>query len=113
MAQGSHKTYFVINPNSIYHIFSKLFDRVDLTSHLIFVKNYLTGSLCFYGFHGEERQIKLENLFHTILKTLYKKDPKKTLRRSKIGGGVRVNLSTFKDSIFFFTFSNLLVGKER
>ena len=54
VAKRSPKTYFVFTPNSIYLIFSKLFDPVNLTSHFIFFKIYLTGSLCFYGFHGQK-----------------------------------------------------------
>ena len=58
----------MFTPNSIEHIFSKLFDPVDLTSHLIFVKICLTGSLCFYDFRGQNKQQKKsQNLFHTIL----------------------------------------------
>ena len=66
-------------PNSTFQIFSKLFDSVDLTSHLIFVKIYLTGSLCFYGFHGQKMPKKIQNLFHTILDnpTNKKKAPEK------------------------------------
>ena len=81
----------MFTPNSIYHILSKLFDPVDLTSHFIFVKIYLTGSLCFYGFHGQKKPKKLQNLFHTILDNPIKKKKappqKKNLRRSKMGGG--------------------------
>ena len=96
----------MFTPNSIYHIFSKLFDPVDLTSHLIFVKIYLTGSLCFYGFHGQNKPKILQNLFHTILNNSINKKTaleKKNLRRSKIGGGgSRVGMTAVKDSIFFF-----------
>ena len=105
MAQGSLKTYFVFTPNSIYHIFSKLFDPVDLTSHFIFVKINLTGSLCFYGIHGQNKPQILQNLFHTILnnsinkKTALEKKPKAVKDR---GGGYGVGLTAVKDSMFFF-----------
>ena len=47
--------------------FQSFFDSLDLTSYLIFVKIYLTGSLCFYGFLGQNEPKILHNLFHTIL----------------------------------------------
>ena len=99
------KTYFVFTPNSIYHIVSKLFDPVDLTSDFIFVKIYLTVSLCLYGFHGQNKPNILQNLFHTLLNnSIYKKRAleKKNLRRSKMGGGLGVGLTAVKDSMFFF-----------
>ena len=82
----------MITPNSTKLIFTKLFDPLDLTSHLIFVKIYLTGSFCFYGFHGQNEPKILQNLFHTILNNSINKKialEKKNLRRSRIGGGVR------------------------
>ena len=82
----------MFTPNSIYHILSKLFDPIDLTYHLIFVKIYLTGGLCFYGFHGQNEPKIGQNLFHTIRNNSINKKTaleKKNLRRSKIGGAVR------------------------
>ena len=97
MAQGSPKKYFVVTPKSIYHIFSKLFDPVDFTSHLIFIKIYLTGSLCFYGFHGQNEPKILQNMFYTILNNSFNGKTaleKRNLRRSKIhGGGSGVGLT--------------------
>ena len=91
MAQGSPKTFFVFTPNSIYHIFSKVMDPVDITSHPFFVKLYLTGSLCFsMASMAKRRPKKLQNLFYTIHDMpINKKQPKtkKNLRWSKIGGG--------------------------
>ena len=46
---GSPKTYFVFSHNSMYHMFSKLFDSQDLTSHLNFVKSCVPVSSCFYS----------------------------------------------------------------
>ena len=46
------------------HMFSKLLDSQDLTSHLIFVKNCLTVSSCFYG---QNKPKLLQNLFHAFL----------------------------------------------
>ena len=79
---------------------------VEVTSHLIFVKIYLTDSLCFFGFHGQKKQNKLQNLFHTILdnpinKKHHQKERKKKLRQSKIGQGSGVSLTALKDSMFF------------
>ena len=91
VAWGSPKIHFVFTRN----ILSKLFDPVDLTSHLIIIKIYLTGSLCFYGFHGQNQPKILQNLFHTILNNSINKKTaleKKNLRRSKVGG----------DSMFVF-----------
>ena len=45
-------------------MFSKLFDPVDLTSHLIFVQSCPTVSLCFYG---QNKSKILQNLFHALL----------------------------------------------
>ena len=45
-------------------MFSKLFDPVDLTSHLIFVKSCPTVSSCFYG---QNKSKILQNLFHALL----------------------------------------------
>ena len=66
-------------------MFSNLFDPVDLTSHLIFVKSCLTVSLCFYG--QNESKI-LQNLFHALFNNPINKktDPPKNLWRLKIGG---------------------------
>ena len=105
----------MFTPNSIYHILSKLFDPVDLTSHLIFVKIYLTGSLCCYGFHGQNEPKILQKyhydlsylfyatMFHTILNDpiIKKTAPKINLRRSKIGGGSGVGFTAVKDSMVF------------
>ena len=100
----------MFTPNSIQHIFSKLFDPLDLTSHLIFVKTYLTGSLCFYGFHGQNEPKILQNLFHTILinpinkKTaLEEKKPKAVKDR----GGVRGRFDRGQRFNVFFVFLRL------
>ena len=66
-----------------------LFDSVDLTSHLIFVKSWPTVSLCFYG---QNKSKMLQNLFQALLNNPInqKRDPppqkKKKQWRSKIGG---------------------------
>ena len=79
-------------------------------SHLIFVKIYLTGSLCFYGFH-----VKISQNVHQIgfipysttlsIKKKTAPPPKKKnnkLRQSKIVGVLyRVGLTAVKDLIFF------------
>ena len=84
-----------------------LFDPVDFTSHLIFVHIYLTGSLCFYGFQGQQSHTKkLQNLFHTLLnnpineKTAPKKEKKSKAVKDK-GGGSGVGLTAVKGSMFF------------
>ena len=38
---GSPKTYFVFTLNSIFHMFSRVFDPLNLTSQLMFVKHPL------------------------------------------------------------------------
>ena len=97
----------MFTPNSIYHILSKLFDPVDITSHLIFIKIYLTGRLCSYGFHGQNKPKFLQNLFHTILNnSINKKQPLKKKKKPKAvtdrGGGSGVGLTAVKDTMFFF-----------
>ena len=58
---GSPKTYFAFSNNSIYYMFSILFDPLDITSHLIFVKSCPTVTLCFYC---QNKSNILQNLFH-------------------------------------------------
>ena len=43
---GSPKTYFVFSLNSMYHMFSKVFDSQDLTFPLIYVKSCPTVRVC-------------------------------------------------------------------
>ena len=91
---GSPKTYFVFSLNSIYHMFSKLFDLVNLASHLIFVKSCPTLSSFFYG---QKKSKILRNLFHALLnnpihkKTDHPPPPQKKKKKKprgvKIGGG--------------------------
>ena len=64
---GLRKPQNIFCVHSKLHTLSKLFESVDLTFHLIFVKIYLTVSLCFYGFHGQYKPKFLQNMFHTIL----------------------------------------------
>ena len=49
MPPGSPKTYYVFSLNAMCHMFSKLFESQNLTSHLIFVKSGPNVSMCFYG----------------------------------------------------------------
>ena len=68
-------------------MFSKLFDPVDLTSHLIFVKSCPTVSLCFYG---QNKSNILQNLFHALLNNHINKKqtpPQKKLKAVKDRGG--------------------------
>ena len=61
-------------PHSIYNFFSKLFD--------------------FYGFHGQNVQKQLQNIFHTILNIpINIKQPPEIKKKNKVdkvrGGGLR------------------------
>ena len=94
----------MFTPNFIYHIFSKLFYPVDLTSYLIFVQIHLTGSLCFYIFHGQEGQKNPKICFIPYLTTLsIKKQPQKK-KKPKVfkDRGAGVGLTVVKDSMVFF-----------
>ena len=90
VAQGSPKTYFVFTPSSIYHIFSKLLDPVDLTSHLIFVNIYMALSLCFYGLNWQKKANKMTKSVSYHTRPPYQQNnspPKNNLSQSKIGWG--------------------------
>ena len=70
-------------------MFSKLFDPVDLTSHLILVKSCPTVSSCFYG---QNKSNILQNLFHALLNNPINKktDPPKEKKPKAVkdrGGG--------------------------
>ena len=71
-------------------MFSKLFDPVDLTSHLIFVKSCQTVSLCFYG---QNKSKILQNLFHALLNNPTNEKNRPSRKKPKAvkdrGGGVR------------------------
>ena len=59
-----------------------LFDSVDLTSHLIFVKSWSTVSLCFYG---QNKSKMLQNLFQAFLNNPInqKRDPPPKKKQKK------------------------------
>ena len=100
------KFILMCNSNKI-SVGSELYYPVDLTSHLVFVKIYLNGSLFLYGFHGQKRPTKLQNLIHTILNNPINKKQTpltKKLWRSKIGGGGGDVLPAPKNPRFFFFF---------
>ena len=74
-------------------------------SHLIFVKIYLTCSLCFYGFHGQNKPKISQNWFHTILNnSINKKAAQKNLWRSKIERGVGDRFDRGQRFNFLFCF---------
>ena len=80
----------MLTTNSIYHIFSKVYGPVDLTSRLIFVKIYLTG--CFVSMVSMLKKVKkLQNLFIPYSKTLsIKNSPSKKKKPTAVkdrGGG--------------------------
>ena len=56
---GSPKTNFVFTPNSIFHVFSDLFDHLNPASHLLFIK---FGS----SFFRVVQPKILQNLFHSV-----------------------------------------------
>ena len=89
--RGLRKPQNIFCVNSKLHI-ANLFKVIcPYRSHLIFVKIYLTGSLCFYGFHGPNKPTILLNPFHTILSnSINKKQPSKQKPKAvkeRRGGG--------------------------
>ena len=87
--------------NSMYHKFSKLFDSQDLTFHLIFVKSCSTVSSCFYVQNKSKKIIICFMLYSTSLSKKIDPMKKKPKAIKDRGGGLRVNMTVVKDSMFF------------
>ena len=96
-ASRNPKTYFVFTLNSIYPMFSKLFDSQDLTSHLIFVKSCPTGSLCFYG----QKNSKILQNLRIVGPIEFWKGCKIYLFKKKFSGGWRGGRVYFATSPHF------------
>ena len=103
VSPGSPKTYFVFSLNSMFHMFSKLFESQDLTFHLIFVKSCLTVSSCFYGKNTSKI---LQNLFHILLNNPIKKN--RFFLKASLGQLIFVR---FKEEVFIFLYFFYVINK--
>ena len=104
----------MITLNSIFHMLFRLFDPLDLASHLIFIHIFfvLYHLLCNFMVRllFKFSWSKLDEIFTKSVSDCnqqpnkFRNSPRKEkkIMRSNIGGGSRVGMTAVKDSMFFF-----------